>query len=110
MVAGIGYIIGIWKFGWWSPLMKHQLNRFLVLFDSTIDRQGVGWNAWKAKIAIGNGGFFGQGIGYPPVFVDIGDHLLERTGTAGLPFLPPLLFFEAPGPLLFFVLSFSERL
>lgn len=36
--------------------------------------------------------FFGQGIGYPPVFVDIGDHLLERTGTAGLPFLPPLLF------------------
>ena len=62
-VAGIGYIIGIWKFGWWSPLMKHQLNRFLVLFDSTIDRQGVGWNAWQAKIAIGNGGFFGQGIG-----------------------------------------------
>ena len=63
LVAGIGYIIGIWKFGWWSPLMKHQLNRFLVLFDSTIDRQGVGWNAWQAKIAIGNGGFFGQGIG-----------------------------------------------
>ena len=55
LVAGIGYIIGIWKFGWWSPLMKHQLNRFLVLFDSTIDRQGVGWNAWQAKIAIGNG-------------------------------------------------------
>ena len=63
LVAGIGYIVGIWKFGWWSPLMKHQLNRFLVLFDSTIDRQGVGWNAWQAKIAIGNGGFLGQGIG-----------------------------------------------
>lgn len=63
LTAAIGYIIGIWKLGWWSPLMPHQLNRFLVLFDSTIDRQGVGWNAWQAKIAIGNGGFWGQGIG-----------------------------------------------
>ena len=62
-VVGIAYIIGIWKLGWWSPLQPHQLNRFLVLFDSSIDKQGVGWNAWQAKIAIGNGGFFGQGIG-----------------------------------------------
>lgn len=62
-VVCIGYIIGIWKLGWWSPLRPHQLNRFLVLFDSTIDRQGVGWNAWQAKIAIGNGGLLGQGIG-----------------------------------------------
>lgn len=63
LVVGIAYIIGIWKLGWWSPLQPHQLNRFLVLFDSSIDKQGVGWNAWQAKIAIGNGGFFGQGIG-----------------------------------------------
>ena len=62
-IVGIAYIIGIWKLGWWSPLQPHQLNRFLVLFDSSIDKQGVGWNAWQAKIAIGNGGFFGQGIG-----------------------------------------------
>ena len=63
LCAAIGYIIGIWKLGWWSPLKEHQLNRFLVLFDSTIDRQGVGWNAWQAKIAIGNGGLTGQGLG-----------------------------------------------
>ena len=72
LVAGIGYIIGIWKFGWWSPLMKHQLNRFLVLFDSTIDRQGVGWNAWQAKIAIGNGGFFVVTMFFFHVFENVG--------------------------------------
>lgn len=61
--AIIGYVIGIWKFGWWCPFEVYQLNRFLVLFDSSIDPKGVGWNALQAKIAIGNGGLLGQGLG-----------------------------------------------
>lgn len=63
IAAAVGYIWGIWKFGWPSPLEAHQLNRFLVLFDPNIDRQGIGWNVRQAKIAIGNGGLLGQGLG-----------------------------------------------
>ncbi len=63
IAAAVGYIWGIWKFGWPSPIKAHQLNRFLVLFDPNIDRQGIGWNVRQAKIAIGNGGLLGQGLG-----------------------------------------------
>jgi len=97
LCAGIGYIVGIWKLGWWSPLKPHQLNRFLVLFDSSIDRQGVGWNAWQAKIAIGNGGLTGQGLGagsqsagefLPEQWTDfIFAVLCEETGFVGAFFL-----------------------
>ena len=45
ITAAVGYIWGIWQFGWPSPIKQHQLNRFLVLFDPNIDRQGIGWNA-----------------------------------------------------------------
>ena len=57
------YILGVWKLGWWCPLKTYQLNRFLVLFDPSIDPRGVGYNVWQAKIAIGNGGLFGEGLG-----------------------------------------------
>lgn len=63
ITAAVGYIWGIWQFGWPSPIKQHQLNRFLVLFDPNIDRQGIGWNVRQAKIAIGNGGLLGQGLG-----------------------------------------------
>lgn len=57
------YLLGVWKLGWWCPLKTYQLNRFLVLFDPSIDPRGVGYNVWQAKIAIGNGGLFGEGLG-----------------------------------------------
>lgn len=60
--ALIVYLIGVWKFNWWCPLKMYQLNRFLVLFDSSIDPQGAGYNVIQSKIAIGNGGLFGEGL------------------------------------------------
>lgn len=63
VAAGLGYVFGVWKFGWFSILETHQMNRFLVMFDPTIDPQGIGWNVRQAKIAIGNGGLLGQGLG-----------------------------------------------
>ncbi len=56
------YLLGVWKLDWWCPLQKYQLNRFLVLFDPSIDPQGAGYNVWQSKIAIGNGGFWGEGL------------------------------------------------
>ena len=60
--ALIIYLIGVWKFDWWCPLQAYQLNRFLVLFDSSIDPQGAGYNVWQSRIAIGNGGLWGEGL------------------------------------------------
>lgn len=62
-LAGMGYLLGHLKFGWWVPLKSYQLNRILVVFDPTLDLKGVGWNVWQSKIAIGSGGLFGKGLG-----------------------------------------------
>lgn len=56
------YLLGVWKLNWWCPLEDYALNRFLVLFDPNIDPQGAGYNVWQSKIAIGNGGFWGEGL------------------------------------------------
>ncbi|MCX6797738.1 MAG: FtsW/RodA/SpoVE family cell cycle protein, partial [Candidatus Falkowbacteria bacterium] len=34
------------------------------LLNPNVDTRGVAWSANQSKIAIGNGGFFGQGIGH----------------------------------------------
>lgn len=61
-ISLILYLIGVWKFDIWCPLKKYQLNRFLVLFDPSLDAQGAGYNVIQSKIAIGNGGLFGEGL------------------------------------------------
>ena len=61
-VALVLYLIGVWKFNIWCPLQRYQLNRFLVLFDPTLDPRGAGYNVAQSKIAIGNGGFWGEGL------------------------------------------------
>ena len=60
--ALIVYLLGVWKLHWWCPLKPYQLNRFLVMFDPSLDPQGAGYNVIQAKIAIGNGGLTGEGL------------------------------------------------
>lgn len=43
-------------------LQQHQRNRIEVLFDNSIDPQGIGYNLRQSKIAIGSGGFAGKGF------------------------------------------------
>ena len=43
-------------------LKQYQLNRFMAFTDPTLDPRGAGYNTTQARIAIGNGGLFGQGI------------------------------------------------
>lgn len=45
-----------------SKLPDHQRNRIMVLFNPTIDPQGVGYNVNQSKIAIGSGGITGKGF------------------------------------------------
>lgn len=44
-------------------LAPYRLNRFKVFFNPDIDPQGIGYQITQAFIAIGSGGFFGQGFG-----------------------------------------------
>ena len=43
-------------------LKEYQIHRFLAFTDPGLDPRGAGDNVNQARIAIGNGGFFGQGL------------------------------------------------
>ncbi len=62
VTALVVYLIGVWKLNWWCPLKPYQLNRFLVMFDPSLDPLGAGYNVMQSKIAIGNGGLLGEGL------------------------------------------------
>ncbi|MGH3445489.1 MAG: FtsW/RodA/SpoVE family cell cycle protein, partial [Nocardioidaceae bacterium] len=43
-------------------LKTYQLDRFLAFMNPHLDPRGAGYNTHQARIAIGNGGLFGQGL------------------------------------------------
>ena len=43
-------------------LKAYQVNRFMAFTDPSLDPRGAGYNTTQARIAIGNGGLFGQGL------------------------------------------------
>jgi rod shape determining protein RodA len=43
-------------------LETYQLDRIRVLFDSTIDPQGIGYNIQQSRYAVGSGQIFGRGL------------------------------------------------
>jgi rod shape determining protein RodA len=43
-------------------LKAYQVDRFLAFIDPSLDPRGAGYNVEQARIAIGNGGLFGQGL------------------------------------------------
>lgn len=43
-------------------LADYQVDRFLAFTDPSLDPRGAGYNVEQARIAVGNGGIFGQGL------------------------------------------------
>ena len=43
-------------------LKPYQVDRFLAFTDPGLDPRGAGYNTEQARIAVGNGGLFGQGL------------------------------------------------
>jgi rod shape determining protein RodA len=43
-------------------LKEYQVDRFLAFTNPDLDPQGAGYNTEQARIAVGNGGLFGQGL------------------------------------------------
>ncbi|MCU0428827.1 MAG: rod shape-determining protein RodA [Cytophagaceae bacterium] len=60
-LISIGFVFSV-NFIIYHVLKPHQRNRVLVLFDSTLDLKGKGYQINQSKIAIGSGGFFGKGF------------------------------------------------
>ena len=46
---------------WFVVMDDMQKNRFKILFDPEGDLYGLGWQQWRARLALANGGFWGQG-------------------------------------------------
>ena len=58
-------IIGVllFSFGWGVLLQDYQRGRIISFLEPELDPLGIGWSQAQSKIAIGNGGILGQGIG-----------------------------------------------
>ena len=57
--AGVGAAVLAASLG---LLQTYQVNRFMAFTDPGLDPRGAGYNTTQARIAIGNGGVFGQGL------------------------------------------------
>lgn len=61
LLACIGFIMG--ASAWMFLFKEYQKNRIISFVHPQLDPLGAGWSQLQSKIAIGNGGFFGAGIG-----------------------------------------------
>ena len=46
----------------WNSLAAYQKNRILVYFNPEVDPRGAGYHVIQSKVAVGSGGFGGQGF------------------------------------------------
>ncbi|MDP4007151.1 MAG: FtsW/RodA/SpoVE family cell cycle protein [bacterium] len=53
----------LFSFGWGVLLQDYQKARIISFVEPELDPLGIGWSQAQSKVAIGNGGLVGQGIG-----------------------------------------------
>jgi rod shape determining protein RodA len=58
-LAGVATAVGAVTMGVLKP---YQVDRFLAFTNPDLDPRGAGYNVEQARIAIGNGGLYGQGL------------------------------------------------
>jgi rod shape determining protein RodA len=46
----------------WNSLAEYQRNRILVFLDPEVDPRGAGYQVIQSKVAVGSGGFWGEGF------------------------------------------------
>jgi rod shape determining protein RodA len=59
LVGAVIAAVAVVQFG---VLKQYQLDRFMAFTNPELDPRGAGYNTEQARIAIGNGGLFGQGL------------------------------------------------
>jgi len=60
LAANVG--MGILALPLWERLAAYQQNRFLSFLNPELDARATGWHIIQSKIAIGSGGWLGQGF------------------------------------------------
>lgn len=63
LVAAVASVAAAAPVAWFWLLRPYQKDRILTFLDPESDPLGAGWNIIQSKIAIGSGGFTGQGWG-----------------------------------------------
>ena len=61
-VLGANVGMGIIALPLWQQLAAYQQNRFLSFLNPELDARATGWHIIQSKIAIGSGGWLGQGF------------------------------------------------
>lgn len=62
ILGGGGMAAAVFALYFLNKLPSHMADRFHVLFDHSFDPQGVGWQQTRGLLALGSGGWFGQGL------------------------------------------------
>lgn len=61
--AAVGTVVAVVA-AWTTPVLSdYQRDRLLAFADPSIDPQGIGYQVSQVRLAIGSGGWWGQGIG-----------------------------------------------
>ena len=61
LLAGAGGVTAVMAV-WAGMLADYQIDRFLAFTNPDLDPRGAGYNTEQARIAVGNGGLFGEGL------------------------------------------------
>jgi rod shape determining protein RodA len=62
VVAGLNFLMGFIAIPIWQRLAPYQQNRLLTFLNPEVDPQKAGYHAIQSKVAIGSGGWFGNGF------------------------------------------------
>lgn len=60
-ILAVNVLMGFIAIPVWRSLKLYQQNRILTFLDPNLDPQGANYQAIQSKVAIGSGGWFGQG-------------------------------------------------
>lgn len=62
----LNLVMGVIAVPFWQRLAPYQQNRLLAFLNPQEDPRATGWHVIQSKIAIGSGGFLGQGFTHGP--------------------------------------------
>lgn len=58
----VNVVMGVIALPFWQRMPSYQQNRLLAFLDPEVDPRAAGWHVIQSKVAIGSGGFLGQGF------------------------------------------------
>jgi len=98
-------VMGVIAVPFWQRLAPYQQNRLLAFLNPHEDPRATGWHVIQSKIAIGSGGFLGQGFTHGPQFTDF---IFSVVGEE-LGFLGVLVALALFGALIFILIRIARR-